>query len=304
MPTFTHTALPESDAFTRQMAATAQDATALLPHLAQTLHSSLDLHEILALFYRTLHSMVRCSGMEYRFGERQIQLSLGVHKKHSARYGIQHAGQSLGELVFFRQKAFEERELTLLETCLTLLVIPLRNGLLYKEALDNSLRDSLTQVGNRAGLELALRRELKLAQRNALPLSLIVVDIDHFKRINDYLGHSGGDQFLQHTARILTQTLRQTDQIFRYGGEEFVIVLSGAGADEARNIAERMRKAVAEQALSTSEGTLAATISLGVSTSNDQDNRDTLFDRADKALYQAKHQGRNRVIFYTTAPAE
>lgn len=264
--------------------------------LTSTLQTSLDLHETLAAFYQMLQKVIRCSGMEYRLPARDIRLALGTHRTHKANYNLLNGQYAVGEMTFFRGARFSDQELSTLEGLLALLMQPLRNALLYRDALESSLRDSLTGVGNRAALELALQRELKLSQRSRRPLSLLIADMDGFKQINDQLGHAAGDQILQKVARAIKSALRDTDQVFRYGGEEFVVVLGNTGNTEAVAVAERIRNRIQGEEFATGNGPVHATISIGLSTSAMDDDRDSLFKRGDTALYEAKRSGRNRVI--------
>lgn len=272
--------------------------------LTSTLQTSLDLHETLAAFYQMLQKVIRCSGMEYRLPARDIRLALGTHRTHKANYNLLNGQYAVGEMTFFRGARFNEQELSTLESLLGLLMQPLRNALLYRDALESSLRDSLTGVGNRAALELTLQRELKLSQRSRRPLSLLIADMDGFKQINDRLGHAAGDQLLQKVAKTIKGSLRDTDQVFRYGGEEFVVVLGNTGNSEAAAIAERIRHRIEKLETATEDGAIPATISIGVSTSAMDDDRDSLFQRGDMALYQAKRNGRNRVINHPVAALE
>lgn len=264
--------------------------------LTSTLQASLDLHETLAAFYQMLQKVIRCSGMEYRLPTRDIRLALGTHRTHKANYNLLNGNYAVGEMTFFRGARFSEQELSTLESLLALLMQPLRNALLYRDALESSLRDSLTGMGNRAALELTLQRELKLSQRSRRPLSILIADMDGFKQINDQLGHAAGDQVLQKVAKAIKSALRDTDQVFRYGGEEFVVILGNTGNTEAVAVAERIRRQVESMELLTEGTTVRATISIGVSSNAVDDDRDSLFKRGDTALYQAKHSGRNRVV--------
>lgn len=287
-----------------------KDAGEFRFRLSNTLQTSLDLHETLATFYQMLQRVIRCSGMEYRLPSRDIRLALGTHRAHKVNYNLHNGSYTVGEMTFFRGARFNEKEMGTIEGLLGLLLQPLRNALLYRDALENSLRDALTGVGNRAAMELTLQRELKLSQRSRRPLSLLVADMDSFKQINDRLGHATGDQLLQSVAKAISAALRDTDQVFRYGGEEFVVVLSNTGNAEAVTIAERIRSQLENQDLMTDSGPVRATISIGVSTSSigasnssigvsssaTDDTRDSLFKRADSALYDAKRSGRNRVV--------
>jgi diguanylate cyclase (GGDEF)-like protein len=159
-----------------------------------------------------------------------------------------------------------------------------------------SERDGLTGVLNRRKLEQVLDTEFVRAARYAGALSVVMVDIDHLKRINDQLGHLVGDETLRHVAGTILSTLRTTDVVGRYGGEEFLVLLPAVGLDGARAAAERMREAVAESAVPGLARPLHATISLGVATFHPHvSSAAALVAHADQALCRAKADGRDRV---------
>lgn len=163
-------------------------------------------------------------------------------------------------------------------------------------ALENG-RDPLTRTFNRRFLSSVLRREVSLATRAKTPLSVLMADIDHFKHINDRHGHSAGDAVLSHTADILLHCVRATDFVFRYGGEEFLIVLVESDHDRALTIAERIRQQIAAKPAAISNaGQIPFTMSIGVATFEGHPDYQYLIDAADKALYRAKESGRNRVV--------
>lgn len=127
------------------------------------------------------------------------------------------------------------------------------------------------------------------------PLALLLLDIDHFKQVNDSLGHQGGDRVLRHFVQCLASHLRVDEPLGRYGGEEFVILLRNADAESAQSTAERLRQCVAAHPYRHADGELAITTSIGVATAYDLENLEQLLQRADTALYRAKRAGRNRV---------
>lgn len=159
---------------------------------------------------------------------------------------------------------------------------------LYEETKFCSLHDVLTGLGNRRFMESMMERSIVAAKRYYKPLSVIMLDIDHFKSYNDTHGHDMGDRILALTAKIVADEVRSADSVFRYGGEEFLILLPETPLKNAYDVAERLRKAV--------EAGAGVTISLGVSTLNkDMQGADELVKKADEGLYRAKRSGRNRV---------
>ncbi len=136
---------------------------------------------------------------------------------------------------------------------------------------------------------------LELSRRKTSELSLIVFDIDHFKRVNDRFGHAVGDVALKNVAQTVEATIRSSDALYRVGGEEFAVVLNGTDNKGARLLAERIRQNI-EALLFTNPKGLSVTLSLGVATLAADDTTRSLFERADEVLYQAKKTGRNRVI--------
>jgi diguanylate cyclase (GGDEF)-like protein len=154
--------------------------------------------------------------------------------------------------------------------------------------------DPMTGVLNKRAFSNLLDKHL--ANPAAQPVSLIVFDIDYFKRINDRFGHQAGDRALKAIAEQASSSLRGDDVLFRYAGDEFVIVLPKTQTSDAGKVAERVRLAAEKISFSyKGENHISITISLGLSQSIQGDKSDTLFERADQALLEAKEQGRNRV---------
>ncbi len=181
------------------------------------------------------------------------------------------------------------------------------SNLTLRESLRNqSIRDPLTGLYNRRYLEEALTRELSRASRRQRPISLIMLDLDHFKKFNDTFGHSAGDTLLQALAETLENSIRVGDLACRYGGEEFICILPETTHSDAHQRAEEIRQAVEQLNVSYHGQSLGAvSASLGVATYPDHgEEMETLINMADAALYRAKAEGRNRVICADVVEAE
>lgn len=173
--------------------------------------------------------------------------------------------------------------------------VTLENARVFKETRDQAITDALTGVYNRRGLFQIGDFEFIRARRMNRPFSILMFDIDHFKKINDTHGHLAGDQILQELAERCRTNSRAIDVVCRYGGEEFIIFLPDTGKDTAQTVAERLRRKVMDTNFHTDAGEIQVTISIGVTQARERDSLKTLIERADHALYAAKRAGRNRV---------
>lgn len=178
------------------------------------------------------------------------------------------------------------------------------------ELEQESITDPLMGIFNRRFLDRRLQEELIRAKRHELELAILILDIDNFKRVNDTWGHQNGDIVLRHLARLLLDALRQTDLLARYGGEEFVVVLPHTTKQDASVLAERLRQLVEASPVvldghQMGQQELQVTVSIGISCFLAEDDTPcTILERADKALYQAKQAGRNRVVGCSGPAAE
>lgn len=164
-----------------------------------------------------------------------------------------------------------------------------------------SLTDPLTQLYNRRSLDRLMEREVLLSSRHQTPLSVVVMDIDHFKQVNDTLGHAAGDQLLRHVAWALTQTLRRSDLAFRVGGDEFVLLLPQTSLKNAIAVVDKVRRRVAEAAGASEPAVQAATLSIGVAQLWSGATAMQVLRAADEAMYQAKRESRDCVRAYRQA---
>ena len=172
-------------------------------------------------------------------------------------------------------------------------LLRLRDELRTAELKTASLLDPLTRVGNRRALDEALAAIAAVET----PVAVLLVDIDHFKEFNDCNGHQAGDVCLENVARIISTTIRRSDGVFRFGGEEFLVLMPGAQPDDARHVAERIRGALASASIPTGQADAAfVTVSVGAASSASEPVVPSdLIAGADRALYEAKRDGRNRV---------
>lgn len=163
-------------------------------------------------------------------------------------------------------------------------------------------QDYLTGTLNRRGMEDAFEREIARSERHGIPLSVALLDVDHFKRLNDTYGHEAGDQALVHLAKVVKEILRPTDTVARYGGEEFVIILPDTTAEDAVKIMTRLQRELTKRFFLHENQRILITFSAGVAQRQPGESAESMIARADAALYRAKQTGRNRVLM--AAPTE
>jgi two-component system cell cycle response regulator len=162
-------------------------------------------------------------------------------------------------------------------------------------AQERAMTDALTGLLNRYGLQHILSREMSETRRYNRPLSCLMIDLDYFKSVNDQQGHAAGDVALQQVATVLTENVRGSDVVFRYGGEEFLVLLPETDLEGAISLAEKIRQATHSRSFGDGERVFSLTLSAGAATLWDNESGNDMIARADMALYQAKEQGRNRV---------
>jgi len=271
---------------------TQTDVSHLL-QLSSQLQTSLDIESILTEFSEDIQSMVTHDHLGYEHEEQGITFTVGKNARHKLSYQLTVNDEILGTLLISRRRKFKPEECRQLENLLCALLYPLRNALLYRSALTAAHKDPLTGIGNRAAFNEALDREIELAQRHQRSLGMIVIDIDHFKSINDTYGHSVGDCLLKAMANCADNTIRLSDQLFRYGGEEFVVLLPETDDKGVKRLADRIRRNIAAMDCACEGKHIKMTASFGVTTLRKDEDGKALFARTDQALYQAKKDGRN-----------
>ena len=196
--------------------------------------------------------------------------------------------------------ALSKRDISYLEQLTRQSAITINRANSYSKILQYATIDALTNLNNRRQFELRLGQEIATTRRQNNPLCAMMIDIDFFKRVNDTYGHASGDAVLRGVAGIIKSALRESDIPSRYGGEEFAVLLPYTHIEEAKIVGERLRKAVETNPIpinveEAGVSSINVTISMGLAEFNNQETGEELFERADKALYDAKTSGRNRV---------
>ncbi len=201
---------------------------------------------------------------------------------------------------------FSEYQAKILSMTAAPLAIAIRNAEMYKQVEDLAVKDALTQVLNRRAFSGILEREFRRANRYNIPLALMVIDLDHFKKVNDTYGHLVGDQVLREMAEGFKSSLRNVDVLIRYGGEEFVVILPGTNLREGLIVANRIKNRVEHTIFNAEKVPIRMTVSIGVShyPSLKISSPEALFNQADQALYTAKKNGRNRIMILKSAKTE
>jgi diguanylate cyclase (GGDEF)-like protein len=269
--------------------------------LAALLQTTIEIEPLFELFFGQVKSLLKLGSCHFVNQGKDIKLKLGTISAHNCDYSLNIQQQYLGNISFTRKHRFSEAELAQLENLLSTLVYPLRNTINYRDALNQALRDPLTGLGNRVALDNSLEYQWQMAQRYEQDLGVLMIDIDFFKKINDTYGHDIGDDVIKHVAESIKVTTRQTDMVFRYGGEEFLVLLNKTTTLGSSIIAERIRENIENLNLVDAKGQLIkVTASLGGTHLKAGSSKSKLVQEADKALYLAKEQGRNCVTFYQT----
>ncbi len=207
---------------------------------------------------------------------------------------------ALMRLTRSREKPFSTDELRFLEAVANQTALALERVKLIAFLENLSITDALTGIANRRHFEWRLSEEVERARRYKYPLSALLLDLDHFKQVNDNYGHQIGDTVLQQVAQRLKNSLRRTDFLARYGGEEFVVLAPQTPAERAIILGERLRQVIAESPITVADDLqIRITLSVGIAVFPDHaQNESELIGAADAALYKAKQMGRNRVCMF------
>lgn len=267
----------------------------VLTRLTRRLSTTLSLEVQMGILAEEMNSVVPFDCMTYRhqIASRDFVYATGMGGPHRCDYRLNLEGQFFGSLTFSRKKRFSEKELEGIELILSAAICPIRNACMYIAVEQTALTDALTGIPNKRAMDDAMARATSLGDRHGMENSLILCDLDRFKAINDQYGHVVGDHVLQLAAKELQKAIRTSDEVYRFGGEEFAIILPQTNEADARAVADRIRQFMRTIRVNCGESTIAVTTSCGVAMRMQEEDAAHWLARADEALYRAKANGRN-----------
>lgn len=258
--------------------------------LVTELQRSLVIDDILAMYAKFARKLLNFSGI-------QFQSTLGITQTPDSDtsnppsiFDLTLGSEHLGQLIYFSKYPLSlaiEKKLRALHNAL---IYPLRNAMMYSRVLKLATKDALTGLNNRSQFNDLLSQKLDNCRRHHRQFSLMLLDLDNFKQVNDSCGHKVGDDMLKEFSNVLCNSIRGTDSVFRFGGDEFAILIEDPEFMTNKVIAERIMNLVKNSALMSKYD---VTTSIGFTLATSQDCETEIFSRADKGLYKAKASGRN-----------
>ncbi|MBQ4832990.1 GGDEF domain-containing protein [Pseudoalteromonas sp. MMG010] len=258
--------------------------------LVSELQTSLIIEDVLAIYVGYAKQLLNFSGVQFKSNIGVNSTSESDLKQTPYSFDLHIAGEYLGQLTYFSKyplsDAIEDKLLQLHNA----LLYPLRNALMYSRMLKLATKDALTGLNNRSQFNEILKQKIENCHRFNRPFSLMLLDLDNFKRVNDNYGHKVGDEMLQTFSNLLNSSIRGTDSVFRFGGDEFAILIEDPKFTTNQVIAQRIMKSVKCSKLMAKHH---VTTSIGYTLATNKDNENAIFSRADTGLYKAKAAGRN-----------
>ncbi|WP_448550093.1 GGDEF domain-containing protein [Thalassotalea fusca] len=260
--------------------------------LMERLQSCLTLESILDTFATEIADLIDVSGITFKKGTIITSSSHFKSGRKERLFELKLNNRFLGTLTYSLNKPMSLKSHAVLQSLHDYLLHPINNALRYQEALTLALQDGLTELGNRRSFDQQIKRAIHSANRHLTKVGLMVCDLDRFKEINDTYGHKIGDLVLTHFALALQSSIRDSDSCFRFGGDEFAIIVENASENSLVIIENRLKLAIAQDPLLAKYNVSS---SIGATFMKRDDSEHTLFDRADTVLYQRKLE-RNRQL--------
>ncbi|MDP2559978.1 GGDEF domain-containing protein [Psychrobium sp. 1_MG-2023] len=256
----------------------------------EKLNTTVELQPMLAIYAGEVGLRLPVSGIEFKVDQQHYQLKYSSASRFALNSELTFANKPLGEMIYLSTKPLNQQQRQIIASFEQQLLQPLNNVLIFEQNRLASLRDYLTGLGNRSYFEETLNQMTATAVRDRRSFTLLMLDLDNFKQVNDQHGHSEGDKVLKQFAMILKDALRSNDHVFRFGGDEFSLLLAHSDELNPTLVAHRILKAVRNDPLLAKH---EITTSIGFSNWSHKDCNKTLLERADAALYHAKSRGKN-----------
>ncbi len=253
--------------------------------LLEQLQTTLDVQELLSIFAKEAEKLVDFSGLYFKSQGFSTCIKGSRTAKVERSFELKINDEFIGTLTYAVKKPISLSKYRILNQLHQHLLYPLRNALQYRMVSKLAMQDSLTGLGNRRYFDKQLTRAMHHANRHHTCVGLILGDLNKFKEINDNFGHQVGDQVLKHVANAMLASVRDSDSVFRFGGDEFAIIVENASDNSLDIIENRINTAISNDALLAK---YQLTCSLGGTFMNRADNELTLFERADQTLYRQK----------------
>jgi len=258
--------------------------------LVAQLQKTLELAKLINIFSLEATKLLSIAGLQFHSTDGVIEMTGSKHLGQTVAFDLEIENERLGQLVYFTKKPISIFLKEKLQRLHSVLVYPLRNALMFYRVKKLATKDILTGLSNRSHFNDYLNKKLDRYRRHHRRFGLMLLDLDNFKQVNDTHGHLFGDQVLVQFSKLLLQSIRGIDTVFRFGGDEFAILIDDNQETVCNLIANRMQALVHEDALLAKH---QVTTSIGFTLAKVSDDKVSVFERADKALYKAKDNGRD-----------
>jgi diguanylate cyclase (GGDEF)-like protein len=264
--------------------------------LVLKLQTTLNINQIIETFFNSLKSNMPTCGIEYEYPLLYKHIIYGLKTNSSYSYLIEVDNETWGNIVIYYEEDITRDEKITLDEFVSAVIFPLRNAIQHENAIIVAANESYLGLPNWSLLQSQITREAKLAFRQNQTLSILLIDIDRFINLKKNNGLLFGDIVIRHVHETLQSILRNTDILYRFGYDQFSLILSNTNVSDATKIAERIRTSVADhELLNDNDKKVRMTISIGITELDHKDSVDTLYERAYNALKLAKKSGRNQV---------
>lgn len=258
--------------------------------LVVKLQKTLNLAKLVNIFAAEASKLISINGLQFHGNCDVVEICGSVNNTKPSSFELEVEGERLGQLIYFTDDTINGLLKEKLQRLHSVLVYPLRNALMFHRVKKLATKDPLTSLSNRTHFNEYLTQKLERCRRHHRSFGLMLLDLDNFKQVNDCHGHYIGDQVLREFAKVLTESTRVMDTVFRFGGDEFAILVDDNQENVCSIIAQRIQDNIRQNIILNQH---QITCSIGFSLAKANDSQKSIFERADSALYRAKNAGRD-----------